>query len=107
MGGKADAVLSDMAAATTGHRQTDHLRTMALLEVALDFSDQILQPGGLFLAKAFRGGADANFMKLLNQRFDKVRYLKPDASRAESVETYLLATGFQPGEKDSDGVTDE
>jgi 23S rRNA (uridine2552-2'-O)-methyltransferase len=107
MGGKADAVLSDMAAATTGHRQTDHLRTMALLEVALDFADQILQPGGLFLAKAFRGGADANFMKLLNQRFDKVRYLKPDASRAESVETYLLATGFQPGEKDLDGVTNE
>ncbi len=99
MGGKVDAVLSDMAAATTGHRQTDHLRTMALLEVALDFAVQILQPGGLFLAKAFRGGADANFMKLVNLHFDKVRYLKPDASRAESVETYLLATEFQPGKK--------
>ena len=96
IGGKADAVLSDMAAATTGHRQTDHLRTMGLLEIALDFAEKILQPGGLFLAKAFRGGADAEFMKLLNQRFDKVRYLKPEASRSESVETYLLATGFQP-----------
>ncbi|MGB1367562.1 MAG: RlmE family RNA methyltransferase, partial [Candidatus Puniceispirillaceae bacterium] len=96
IGGKADAVLSDMAAATTGHRQTDHLRTMALLEIALDFAAEILQPGGLFLAKAFRGGADASFMTLLNQRFDKVRYLKPEASRAESVETYLLATGFKP-----------
>ena len=106
IGGKADAVLSDMAAATTGHRQTDHLRTMALLELALDFACQILQPGGLFLAKAFRGGADANFMKLLNERFEKVRYLKPDASRAESVETYLLATGFQPPENDETGEND-
>ena len=69
---------------------------MALLEIALDFATEILQPGGLFLAKAFRGGADASFMALLNQRFDKVRYLKPEASRTESVETYLLATGFKP-----------
>jgi len=97
IGGRADAVLSDMAAATTGHRQTDHLRTMGLLEIAVDFAEQILQPGGLFLAKSFRGGADGAFMTILNQRFEKVRYLKPAASRAESVETYLLATGYRPG----------
>jgi len=107
VGGKADAVLSDMAAATTGHRQTDHLRTMALLEIALDFAEHILETGGLFLAKAFRGGADANFMRLLNHRFDKVRYLKPEASRAESVETYLLATGFHPPEGLDQDIEDE
>ena len=93
--GQADAVLSDMAAATTGHRQTDHLRTMGLLEIALDFADQVLAPGGIFLAKAFRGGSDRQFQDMLNQRFEKVRYLKPPASRSESVETYLLATGFR------------
>ena len=84
-----------MAAATTGHRQTDHLRTMGLLEIALDFADQVLAPGGIFLAKAFRGGSDRQFQDMLNQRFEKLRYLKPAASRSESVETYLLATGFR------------
>ena len=93
--GKADAVLSDMAAATTGHRPTDHLRTMALLEIALDFAVQILTPGGTFLAKAFRGGAEKPLMDLLHKHFDKVRHIKPPASRQESVETYLLATGFK------------
>ena len=96
--GKADAVLSDMAAATTGHRPTDHLRTMALLEIALDFAVQILTPGGTFLAKAFRGGAEKPLMDLLHKHFDKVRHIKPPASRAESVETYLLATGFKARE---------
>ena len=95
IGGKADAVLSDLAAATTGHRQTDHLRTMGLLEIALDFADHVLAHGGIFLAKAFRGGSDRQFQDLLNQRFDKVRYLKPPASRSESVETYVLGTGFR------------
>ena len=95
IGGRADAVLSDMAAATTGHRSTDHLRTMALLELALDFAIEVLEPGGIFLAKAFRGGADNDIMHLLNTHFDKVRYLKPAASRSESVENYLLATGFR------------
>ena len=96
--GKADAVLSDMAAATTGHRPTDHLRTMALLEIALDFAVQILTPGGTFLAKAFRGGAEKPLMDLLHKHFDKVRHIKPPASRAESVETYLMATGFKAQE---------
>ena len=102
--GKADAVLSDMAAATTGHRQTDHLRTMGLLEIALDFADRVLVPGGIFLAKAFRGGSDKQFQDLLNERFEKVRYLKPPASRSESVETYVLGTGFRnvPSEKKLD-----
>lgn len=101
IGGQADIVLSDMAAATTGHRQTDHLRTMALLEIALDFAESILLPNGVFLAKAFRGGADQDFMTMLYQRFTKVRYIKPAASRAESVETYLLATGYK-GRADSE-----
>ena len=94
--GKADVVLSDMAAATTGHRATDHLRTMALLELALDFAIQVLTPGGTFLAKAFRGGAEKPLMDLLHARFEKVRHIKPPASRAESVETYILATGYIP-----------
>jgi 23S rRNA (uridine2552-2'-O)-methyltransferase len=68
---------------------------MALLELAIDFTIEVLEPGGIFLAKAFRGGADNDIMQLLNKQFEKVRYLKPAASRAESVETYLLATGFR------------
>jgi len=84
-----------MAAATTGHRATDHLRTMGLLEVALDFAIEVLNPGGVFLAKAFRGGTDKALLEALNQHFEKVRHVKPDASRSESVETYLLATGFK------------
>ena len=95
IGGKADAVISDMAAATTGHRPTDHLRTMGLLEIALDFADEILEPGGIFLTKAFRGGTDKVLLDALNLRFDKVRHIKPEASRAESVEMYLLATGYR------------
>ena len=95
IGGKADAVISDMAAATTGHRPTDHLRTMGLLEIAMDFADEILEPEGIFLAKAFRGGTDKELLDALNLRFDKVRHIKPEASRSESVEMYLLATGFR------------
>ena len=87
-----------MAATTTGHRPTDHLRTMGLLEIAIDFADGALAEGGVFLAKAFRGGADKSLLGLLNERFEKVKHLKPAASRAESVETYLLATGYQRSE---------
>ena len=105
--GKADAVLSDMAAATTGHRPTDHLRTMALLEIALDFAVQILTPGGTFLAKAFRGGAEKPLMDLLHKHFDKVRHIKPPASRQESVETYLLATGFKALDATQDNSPDQ
>ena len=105
--GKADAVLSDMAAATTGHRPTDHLRTMALLEIALDFAVQILTPGGTFLAKAFRGGAEKPLMDLLHKHFEKVRHIKPPASRQESVETYLLATGFKALDAKQDKSPDQ
>lgn len=98
LNGRADVVLSDMAAATTGHRSTDHLRTMGLLEIAIDFADEVLSEGGVFLAKAFRGGADKTLLELLNERFEKVKHLKPAASRVESVETYLLATGYHKSE---------
>ena len=90
----ADIVLSDMAAATTGHRLTDHLRTMSLLEVALEFACEVLSDGGVFLGKSFRGGADESLLALLKNRFKKVKHLKPPASRVESVETYLLAVDF-------------
>ena len=93
--GKADAVLSDMAAATTAIAQQTIFARWLLLEIALDFAVQILTPGGTFLAKAFRGGAEKPLMDLLHKHFEKVRHIKPPASRAESVETYLLATGFK------------
>ena len=93
--GRADLVMSDMAAATTGHRNTDHLRTMGLLEIALDFAIEVLTLDGAFLAKAFRGGAEKELMDNLHAHFEKVRHIKPPASRAESVETYILATGFK------------
>lgn len=96
LGGPADLVLSDMAAPTTGHKQTDHLRTMALLEAAIDFADDVMAPGGTFLAKVLRGGAEGELLTRLKQRFEKVRHAKPPASRPESVEWYVLARGFKP-----------
>ncbi len=94
VGGAADGVLSDMAAATTGHRPTDHLRTTALLEAALDFALKILNREGFFLAKCFRGGAEKTVLDVMQQNFITVRHVKPAASRLESVESYVLATGF-------------
>lgn len=94
VGGAADGVLSDMAAATTGHRPTDHLRTTALLEAALDFALEILNENGFFLAKCFRGGAERSVLDIMQQNFTTVRHVKPAASRQESVESYVLATGF-------------
>ena len=94
VGGAADGVLSDMAAATTGHRPTDHLRTTALLEAALDFALEILKRNGFFLAKCFRGGAERSVLALMQRNFTTVRHVKPAASRQESVESYVLATGF-------------
>ena len=93
-GGAADAVLSDMAANTTGHRLTDHLRTTALLEAALDFALGILNYDGFFLAKCFRGGTEKTVLNVLQQNFTTVRHVKPSASRSESVESYVLALGF-------------
>ena len=95
LGGQADLVLSDMAANTTGHRATDHLRIIALCEVALDFACEVLAPGGGFLAKVFQGGTENELLALLKKSFRSVRHVKPNASRADSAETYVLATGFR------------
>ncbi len=86
-----DLVLSDMAAPTTGHRKTDHLRTMHLVEVALDFALEVLKPGGHFLCKTFQGGTEAELLNLMKQNFKSVHHIKPPASRDRSVELYLLA----------------
>ena len=94
-GKKADFVLSDMHAPATGHKQTDHLRIMGLVEAALDLAEEILAPGGAFLAKVLQGGADKDLVARLNRSFAKVRHVKPKASRAESAEMYVLATGFR------------
>jgi len=98
LGGKADVVLSDMAASTTGHRATDHLRTIALLEAALEIAGAVLKPGGVFVGKAFQGGATGELLARIKKIFREVKHAKPRASRAESVELYLVATGFR-GEK--------
>jgi 23S rRNA (uridine2552-2'-O)-methyltransferase len=94
-GRRADAVLSDMAAPATGHRQTDHLRIMGLAEEALDFALRVLAPGGAFLAKVFQGGSEKSLLDVLKRDFAAVRHIKPKASRAESPELYVLATGFR------------
>jgi 23S rRNA (uridine2552-2'-O)-methyltransferase len=96
LGGKlADVVLSDMHAPATGHKATDHLRIMSLVEAALDLAEEILAPGGSFLAKVLQGGASRDLVARLNRSFAKVRHVKPKASRAESAEMYVLATGFR------------
>lgn len=95
LGGKADVVLSDMAAPTTGHRATDHLRTTALFEAALDVAEEMLAPGGTFVGKVFQGGAVGDLLTRAKARFATVRHVKPPASRAESVELYLVAMGFK------------
>ena len=97
-GGAADVVLSDMHAPATGHKATDHLRIMGLVEAALDLAEDILAPGGTFLAKALQGGASKELVARLNRSFAKVRHVKPKASRAESAEMYVLATGFRGAE---------
>ncbi len=94
-GRDADLVLSDMHASATGHKSTDHLRIMALVEAALDLAEDILAPGGAFLCKVLQGGASKELVARLNRSFAKVRHVKPKASRAESAEMYVLATGFR------------
>ena len=90
-----DVVLSDMAAPTTGHRQTDHLRTLRLCEAAADLAAGVLAPGGAFVAKVFRGGAEGALLARLKRGFRSVHHVKPPASRAGSVELYLVARGFR------------
>ena len=95
LGGPADVVLSDMAANATGHRKTDHLKIMALVELAADFAREVLAPGGSFLAKVLQGGTEAALLAGLKRDFLSVKHIKPPASRADSSELYLLATGFR------------
>lgn len=95
LGGEPDIVLSDMAAPTTGHRRTDHLRTMHLCEVAADFAMSVLKPGGHFLTKTFQGGTENELLDMLKRSFRSVHHVKPPASRDESVELYLLAKDFK------------
>ncbi|WP_349236291.1 RlmE family RNA methyltransferase [Bosea sp. AAP35] len=95
LGGRADGVMSDMAANTTGHKKTDHLKIIALAEAALEFTHTILAPGGFFLAKLFQGGESAELLAQLKRDFTTVRNLKPGASRSDSSELYVLATGFR------------
>jgi 23S rRNA (uridine2552-2'-O)-methyltransferase len=94
-GAMPDLVISDMAAPTVGHRQTDHIRTMHLVEVAADFAVSVLKPGGHFLAKAFQGGSERVLLNMLKKNFTSVHHVKPPASRKESVESFLLAKGFR------------
>jgi 23S rRNA (uridine2552-2'-O)-methyltransferase len=99
LGGPADGVLSDMAANATGHRKTDQLRIIGLVELAADFASEVLAPGGYFLAKVLQGGAEGELLARLKREFATVRHVKPKASRADSAELYLLAAGFR-GAKD-------
>jgi 23S rRNA (uridine2552-2'-O)-methyltransferase len=94
-GHKVDVVLSDMAAPTTGHRPTDHLRIMALVELAAHFAIEVLAPGGIFVSKVFQGGTEHELLALLKQHFTTTQHAKPPASRSESAETYLVARGFK------------
>ena len=96
LGGPPDVVLSDMAPNTVGHRQTDHLRIVGLIEAAVEFAVQVLKPGGAFIAKAFQGGETAEVIGQLKRRFADVRTVKPKASRSDSSELYLVATGLKP-----------
>lgn len=93
--GAVDAVLSDMASPATGHRETDHLRVMGLCEAALEFSFEVLKPGGTFICKVLRGGTEKSLLELLKKRFGKVFHVKPPASRADSAEMYVIAMNFR------------
>ncbi len=98
-GEKADVVMSDMAAHATGHRQTDHLKIMALAEAGFTFATDVLKPGGTFLAKVLRGGTEGEMLKMMKRHFETVRHVKPDASRSDSAELFVLAMGFRPVEE--------
>ncbi|MCH8168403.1 MAG: RlmE family RNA methyltransferase [Proteobacteria bacterium] len=95
LGGPADVVLSDMAAPASGHRQTDHIRIMALAETAAQFAFEVLAPGGVLVAKVLQGGTEAALLALLKRHFAKVQHFKPPASRKDSAEMFVVATGFR------------
>ena len=100
LNGPADVVMSDMAANTTGHQQTDHLRTIHLVELAYEFAKEILVEGGIFIAKVFQGGTEGELLNDMKKNFAKVTHYKPDASRQDSVEIYVVAQGFKGINKD-------
>ena len=102
LGGPADLVLSDMAANTVGHQQTDHLRTMALVEAGLLFATEVLRPGGAYVAKVLAGGADNQLVAEMKRHFATVKHAKPPASRKDSSEWYVIAQGFKGGEVPGD-----
>lgn len=101
LGGRADIVMSDMAASASGHKQTDHLRIIALCEAAAYFAFDVLEPGGVFIAKVLAGGAEGELQKILKQKFDKVVNVKPPSSRSDSSEKFVVATGFRGAEDDT------
>lgn len=95
LGGEADVVMSDMAANTTGHTPTDHIRIMHLCELAYDFAKEVLAPGGAFVCKVLKGGTERDLLKMMQQDFATVKHAKPEASRKDSAESYVVATGFR------------
>ncbi len=101
LGGPADVVLSDMAANATGHRKTDHLKIVALVEAAAAFAAEVLKPGGTFLAKVIQGGTEGDLLAMLKRDFASVKHVKPAASRQDSAELYVLATGFRGSDSKS------
>lgn len=102
LGGRADAVLSDMAASSTGHGPTDHLRVIALCEAAHDFAAKVLAPGGTFIAKVLKGGTERDLLERLKRDFETVKHAKPDASRADSAEQYVVAMGWRGAQAPQD-----
>ena len=100
LGGPADLVMSDMAANATGHKATDHIKIVALVELAAEFARQVLAPGGVFVAKVLQGGTEGELLADLKRDFAQVRHIKPPASRSDSAELYVLATGFRGARAD-------
>ncbi len=103
LGGSADVVMSDMAAASSGHKATDHLRIIALCEAAAQFASEVLEPGGTFVAKVLAGGAENDLLAQLKRDYAQVRHMKPPASRQDSSEKFVVATGFRGGNGTGDG----
>lgn len=106
LGGPADVVMSDMAASSSGHKTTDHLRIVALVEAAAELAFDVLEPGGTFIAKVLAGGAEANMQAMLKKAFTKVANVKPPASRSDSSEKFVVATGFR-GRPDMGGASQQ